>query len=164
MDIFITFIYPFQDRQSMNKIIKNVSEVEVGQTIGFTWTANNDAYRTYGQIVSKNGNTIKIKSELDVRGYQKDQIFTYSFRKSTKWNHVFIFEGADEIVSFNKSQGDYRQKLEAKINEYWIKRIEKADQERKEQGVYLESETFNINFETGRLEPIADSKRYGISV
>lgn len=146
----------------MNQIIKNVSEVKEGQEIGFSWTANNDAYKTIGKVIKINGNTIRIQSQLHVRGYEKDQIFTYSFRKITKQNHVFDNPNIEEINNFNQKNKEVRDKVEQVINQYWKKKIEKAEQEQKEQGVYVESETFLIDFGKGELVP--QYKKYGISV
>lgn len=127
-------------------IIKSVESISLGQEIGFSWSANHDIYRTIGKVVKISGNTIKLESQLNVRGYQKGHIFTYSFRKSTKSNNVFELspEGIYEITKFNQVNEEVQQKVNAIINEYWETKIAKAEQEQKDQGVYKSGEVYEI--------------------
>lgn len=151
------------------QIIKSVESVKVGQTIGLSFTNNNRQYKIIGRVDKINGNTIKIVSCMHVGGYESGRIFTYSFRKSTKQNHVFMIplamneahELTKQVIEFNDEQQRVNAEIEKMVDEYWKKRFEKADKERKEQGVYEESTVYEIDFNKGELVP--QYKKYRIS-
>lgn len=146
-------------QQTNQTIIKNVSDVSVGQEIGLTYSHSNYIYKRYGKIASIKGNTIRID-------LGEKYTFPYSFRKSTKANHVFEIptEQREQIINdienWNKKTKETQEKITNAVNEFWNNKIKAAEQEQKEQGVYVESETYEI---TGNgLVP--KFKTYGISV
>lgn len=154
----------------MQQIIKSVDQVKTGQVIGLSFTNNNRIYKIIGKVDKINGNTIKIINNMYVGGYEPKHIFSYSFRKSTKSNHVFAIpedmneahELTKEVIKFNDIEQKAYEVATNVIDKYWTERIAKADQERKDKGVYEESTTYEIDFGKGELVP--QFKKYGISV
>lgn len=136
-----------------NQIIKSIDEVKLGQEIGFTYSANHEIYKGFGTVQKISGQTVKINTG-------EKYPFTYSFRKLTKSNHVFILESKEEVNNFNQKRKEIREKVDKIINKYWENRIAKAEQEKKEQGVYNDGEVWVMD-ETGFHK---SHTKYGISV
>ena len=155
---------------TQNQIIKSVEQVKIGQTIGLSFTNNNRSYKIIGKIDKINGNTIKIINNMYVGGYEPKHIFTYSFRKSTKSNHIFAIpddmneahELTKQVIKFNEIEEQAIKLVIDAANRYWDDRIKKSEEKQKEQGVYEESTVYEIDFGKGELVP--QYKKYGISV
>jgi hypothetical protein len=140
-------------------IIKSVDQVKPGQEIGITYTHSGYVYKKFGKIVSVKGNTIRI----DIG---EKYTFPYSFKKSTKGNHVFAIpqEQRDQIIKeinqFNAKTQEVIKLVTEAANQYWTERINKAEEQQKKQGVYVESEVYSITGNGLKKE----YNTYGVSV
>ena len=131
------------------QIIKSVDEVKPGQEIGLSYTHSNNVYKKFGKVVSIKGNTIRI----DIG---EKYTYPYSFRKSSKWNHVFAIpqEQRDQIIKeineFNKQTEETIRLVTEACNQYWDDKIKRAEEEQKQKGVYKSGEVYEIT--GGKLE------------
>ena len=156
-----------QEVQNINEVLKEHKELEalykkmetvefskatIGTTYGLAYTSSNSQYYILVKVVAVNPRSVRIQ---DDRGY------TWAVNKATIKNRLF-YPFAD-LPRLNELETAIRDYMEGKINEFWKKRIAAAEEEQKKEGVFVESETFKIDFTyPNYLRPI--SKNYGIRV